>query len=291
MWTTIRCGTPLRKRGKWTIICAIGKRSTPSRRRRRKKVAPLTLKTDALIVRENKVGEADRFVTALTRESGLVRAAARGAKNIKSRKGAATSLLTYSRLTLTETKSGLSVSEAEPLRVFFDWKSDVTAVTLGQYFCELCGVLAPWDEPAEDVLRLMLNALHLLSEGKKDPRLVKAAVEWRLLTLAGYMPDLSACRRCGGTENLSLSLQNGTLTCAACGVGLDCYPLSETGLAALRYLSTAPGEKVFSFAVPEAELTALSAVCERFLLYRLNRGFHTLDFYHQLCDFEPKPAP
>ncbi len=251
----------------------------------------MTLKTDALIVRENKVGESDRFVTALTRERGLMRAAARGAKSIKSRKGAATSLLTYSRLTLTETKSGFAVSEAEPLRVFFDLKSDVAAVTLAQYFCELCGVLAPWDEPAEDTLRLMLNALHLLAEGKKDPVLIKAVVEWRLLAAAGYMPDISACRRCGKNEELSLSLRDGTLICRDCGVGFDCYPLSPTALAALRYMAAAPLEKAFSFSVPATELAALSEVCERFLLYRLNRGFNTLDFYHQLCDIEPKPAP
>ena len=285
------CGRPLQKRGKSTIICAIGRRQTSLCRRRRRKVAPVTLKTDALIIRENKVGESDRFITALTRENGLVRAAARGAKSIKSRKGAATSLLTYSRLTLTETKSGFSVSEAEPLRVFFDLKSDVTAVTVGQYFCELCGVLAPWDEPAEDTLRLMLNALHLLSEGKKDPRLVKLVVEWRLLAAAGYMPDLSACRRCGGAQELSLSLRDGTLVCQNCGVGLDCYPLSETMLAALRFIPAAPLEKAFAFAVPEKELTALADVCERFLLFRLNRGFHTLDFYHQLCEITPKSAP
>ena len=251
----------------------------------------MTLKTDALIVRENKVGEADRFVTALTREQGLVHASARGAKSVKSRKGAATSLLTYSRLTLTETKSGFTVSEAEPLRVFFDLKSDITAVTLAQYFCELSGVLAPREEPAEEELRLMLNALHLLAEGKKDSRLIKAVVEWRLLAVAGYMPDLSACRRCGGAQALSLSLRDGSLICQNCGVGLDCYPLSETALAALRYIAVAPAEKIFSFAVPEAELSALGEVCERFLLYRLNRGFHTLDFYHQLCEIEPKPAP
>lgn len=251
----------------------------------------MTLKTDALIVRENKVGEADRFVTALTRERGLLRAAARGAKSIKSRKGAATALLTYSRLTLTETKSGLAVSEAEPLRVFFDLKSDVTAVTLAQYFCELCGALVPWDEPAEEELRLLLNALHLLSEGKKDPHLVKAVVEWRLLAAAGYMPDLTACRRCGKTEELSLSLRDGNLSCRDCGVGTDCYPLSQTSLAALRFMATAPLEKAFSFAVPEGELAALNEVCERYLLYRLNRGFNTLDFYHRLCTLEPISTP
>ena len=58
----------------------------------------MRLTTDALIIRENNnIGEADRFVTALTRELGLVRASARGAQNMKNRNASATQLLSYSR--------------------------------------------------------------------------------------------------------------------------------------------------------------------------------------------------
>lgn len=57
--------------------------------------------TDALIIRENNnIGESDRFVTALTRELGVIRASAKGARNIKNRNLAATQLLSYSRLSL-----------------------------------------------------------------------------------------------------------------------------------------------------------------------------------------------
>ena len=60
---------------------------------------PLT--TQALIIRENNnIGEADRFVTALTRDLGVVRASARGAQRMKSRNASATQLLSYSRLSL-----------------------------------------------------------------------------------------------------------------------------------------------------------------------------------------------
>ena len=54
--------------------------------------------TDALIVRENNnIGESDRFVTALTRECGVVRASVRGARNLKSRSSPATQLLCLQR--------------------------------------------------------------------------------------------------------------------------------------------------------------------------------------------------
>ena len=61
----------------------------------------MRLTTEALIIRENNnIGEADRFVTALTKDLGVVRASARGARNLKNRNASATQLLSYSRLSL-----------------------------------------------------------------------------------------------------------------------------------------------------------------------------------------------
>ena len=51
--------------------------------------------TEGLVIKEMNVGESDRLVTLFTRDYGIIKAFASGAKNIKSKKGAATSLLTY----------------------------------------------------------------------------------------------------------------------------------------------------------------------------------------------------
>ena len=78
---------------------------------------PLT--TQALIIRENNnIGEADRFVTALTRDLGVVRASARGAQRMKSRNASATQLLSYSRLSLIKGREKYIIESAAPLRVF-----------------------------------------------------------------------------------------------------------------------------------------------------------------------------
>ena len=243
----------------------------------------MPLKTDALIIRENRVGEADRFVTALTRDRGLIRASARGAQKIKSRNATATSLLTYSRLTLVEGRDKYIITEAAPLRVFFDQKNDIYALSLAQYFCELANAFAPREEPAEEALRQLLNALHLLATGGKDRRQIKAVTELRLLTQAGYMPALGGCVRCGKADGgLWLSPADGTLRCDTCGRAPDSVAVSDSVLAAMRYIIGAPPEKVFGFSLPDAALDELAAVCEKFLLCQGNRAFKTLDFYHTL---------
>ena len=88
--------------------------------------------TQGLIIKEISVGESDRLVTLFTREYGILRAYAPGAKSIKSKKGTATSLLTYSNFTIQRKKDTLRIYEASPIAVFFSMGSDIEALTVSQ---------------------------------------------------------------------------------------------------------------------------------------------------------------
>ncbi len=242
----------------------------------------MKLTTDALIIRENNtVGESDRFVTALTRDLGVIRASVRGARQLKNRNGSATQLLCYSRLSLYKGREKYIVDDAEPLQVFFEVRGDLEKLALAQYFCELAGVLAPAEEEAEEELRLLLNALHYLSVGTRSLPLVKAVTELRLLCKAGYMPAVAGCARCDTQECTRFSPLRGEVTCEQHGAA-DVLPISAGTLAALRHIVYAPFEKCFAFTLPEADTAMLGDAVERFLLAQLNRGFHTLEFYHSL---------
>lgn len=239
--------------------------------------------TDALIVRENNnIGESDRFVTALTRECGVVRASVRGARNLKSRSSSATQLLCHARLTLYKGREKYIVDDAEPLNVFFKVREQLDKLALAQYFCELATSLAPQEEPAEEALRLLLNALHYLSEDARPLPLLKAVVELRLLCQAGYMPAVAECAGCHANKGVWFSPLQGVLLCDTCRGTLAAVPLSPTVLAALRHIVYAPFERCFAFSLPEEDAAALCDVAERFLLAQLGRGFNTLDFYHSI---------
>ena len=243
----------------------------------------MSIKTDALMIRVTKVGEADRFVTALTRDLGLVRASAKGAQKAKSKNNAATSLLAYSKITLIESHEKYVITEAQPERLFYSFGSDISSLALAQYFCEIAGVLCPWDEPAEFSLRLLLNSLHFLTEGQKDPRLLKAVTELRLLAEAGYMPNLTACAACGEDSSpLYFSPVKGTLLCEQCTPPSGDICLAPATLEAMRHILSCPLEKIFQFSVSDDVLAQLAHVTESFLLCQLIRGFKTLDFYHSI---------
>ena len=239
--------------------------------------------TDGLIIREyNGVGEADRFITALTRERGVIRAAARGARRIKSRAGAATQLLCYSRLRLITGRDAYIVEDAQPIELFFGLRDDIEKMALGQYFCELAAAVCPTDEPAQDSLRLLLSALHYLAENARPLPLLKATVEWRLLSCAGYMPNIAACARCGkSTADMRFSAAEGTVYCSDCDRG-STLPLTAGALSAIRHVTAGPLEKCFAFTLAPAALQLFSEAAELFVKTQLQRSFKTLDFFHTL---------
>ena len=245
--------------------------------------------TDGLVVRAfNGVGEADRFITVLTRDRGLLRAAARGAQRIKSKNGPATQLLCYSRFRLIPGRELYIVEDARPIEVFFELRSDIEKTALAQYFCELATALCAADEPQEEALRLLLNALHLLGTGARDPLLLKATVEWRLLSLAGYMPDVAACAVCGKTDGgMGFSAVDGRIFCADCRRDGALLPLPAGAVAAVRYVVSCDLARLFSFALPPETAAAFAAAAEQFLKAQLQRSFKTLDFYHELGGTAP----
>ncbi|MDR3551591.1 MAG: DNA repair protein RecO, partial [Clostridia bacterium] len=245
---------------------------------------------DGLVIRELNVGESDRIITILTREKGVVRASAKGARIPKNRFASVCRLLCFSRFTLFAGREKYIIDEAEPLDVFIGLRGSLSGLALGQYFCELCGAVAPQEEPAEPFLRLILNALHLLETGSRPPTLVKAAFELRLLTLAGYMPDLVACRGCGAYEQDTMYLLpvTGCLMCADClrekSVREAAMPLSKGALAAMRHAVYSDFERLFSFSLPEPALEQLSEAAEASLVSQLERSFATLEFYRNVRD-------
>lgn len=251
----------------------------------------MQIDTDGLVLMEKSVGESDRLITILTRQEGIVRAFAQQAKRLKSKNFSATQMLCYSRFSIYKGRDKYIINDAQPIEVFFDLRRDIERLSLAQYFCELAFALAPEETEAGDFLRLILNALHFLAKEMRPNFVLKSIVEMRMLSLAGYMPNLVCCSNCACYEAdvMYFLPKSGVLTCE------DCYhPTAEPAIAigrgvltALRHTVYADFDKLFSFQLPEKGQIQLSKVSETYVLNTLERTFPTLDFYHSMAHMEP----
>lgn len=238
--------------------------------------------TTGLVIKVLDIGEYDRLITLLTADKGLVIALCRGVRRVKSKRLAASSLLTYSRVTLSENKNGYALIEGEPTEVFFGLRSDVEKLALAQYFCELFYEFASDASESQEMLSLILNSLYLLSKGKKSELLLKSTAELKLLSLTGFMPNLVNCRNCGEYESktMSFDLSNGSLSCCKCPISEGSVVLPLSCVRALRHIVYAHSDKLFSFSISEKELKLLSETIEKYLLGITGRSFKSLDFYN-----------
>ncbi len=244
--------------------------------------------TDGLIIKTYNVGENDRSVVVLTRDKGVINAFVSGGRKVGSKNSAATSLLTYSNLTFTQKGETNRITESEVNRIFFDVRQDIEKFSLAQYICELCQVLVPYGVEDEGYLRVALNSLHFLSNGKKDIYSIKAVTELRMMVISGFMPDLVGCRECGSDCNfpLFLNADGGDMLCAECRNTQPrkdaFFELDKTTLAAARHITYSDFDKLYSFSLPIEHAKYLSFVTERYLLSQTGHKFKTLDFFHSL---------
>ncbi|HCA05126.1 MAG TPA: DNA repair protein RecO [Ruminococcaceae bacterium] len=246
----------------------------------------MKFRTDGLIIKEMNIGEQDKLVHVLTKSHGVIKAFVKGAKSLKSQKGAPSSLLSYSRLTFYKSRDSYTIGDAQTLRIFSRLRSDVKKMCLAQYFCELCLTICPREQPAGEYLSLVLNSLYLINEDKRPEKLVKPCLEMRMAEMAGYMPDLRMCSVCGEyTAPLMYFLPvEGRLECSSCRPNPPdgAIPLSEAALHALRHTIYADDNKLFAFSLSDEGLEMLNAAGESYIKYRFEKDFKTLVFYKTL---------
>ena len=198
-----------------------------------------------LTLRTAPIKENDRLVTLLSKESGVIRAFANGAKKPNNPLHGATQPFAHGQMDFRLRRDTYTITEAQAEGLFFHGlAADITRLALANYFAALCIELCPQEEPAPEQLRLMLNALHFLSVGTRPQPLLKSVVELRLLSLAGYMPDSQD--------------------------------------SALRFLCDEPLERAFRLSLPEESLQALAQSSQRYLRHQTGKHFDELEYYENL---------
>lgn len=240
--------------------------------------------TEGLILKEQNIREKDKLVYVLTKTHGLVRAFVHGAKSFKNKKNNATAMFCYSKISMHESGDAYIIDEAEPIETFFRLGTDIEKLSLAQYFSELCLTLVQEGEQSSEYLRLMLNSLHFLAKGGREPEQLKAITELRLMCIAGYMPNLIACNKCGEyeTNTMYFDVEQGLLYCENCVSASVLLPLEIGLIRAMRHIAFSDFDKIYNFSMPNESLADLSFITERYILSRLQRNFNTLDFYKEI---------
>ncbi len=249
----------------------------------------MQIKTKGIVLKAQDFNENDKLLAILTEDKGVVYAYASGARRMKSALAPVCAMLAYGEFVLFKNRDKYTVDSAESERLFFGIRKDLDSLAYASYFCELCLSAANPEEEAKDILRLLLNTLHMLENKKINPAVLKAIFEIRLMSIIGYTPDLIACSNCGEYEKPAywFNFQSGNAVCTHCkprgeeGETL----LSKAAFLAARHIVYAPMEQLFSFRIGENALIELSVAAEKYTVTQMDKVYPTLEFLNSIRSF------
>lgn len=243
------------------------------------------LTVQGLVIRISDYSDRDCFLTLLTRDHGRLDVKARNVRRKNSPIAPSCQLLALSEFSLFCYKDSYVVNDARVTEMFNGLRLDLCKLSLATYFAQVIELIAQEDQPSNELHPLILNCLYGLSKLNENENKVRAVFELRCARLAGFAPDLSACRECGEEWPDLFDISSGCLGCRKCGSGEEFgirMPISDGILAAMRYICYCDPKKLFSFSLPADALADLVNITEAYLSRQLERGFSALDFYKSL---------
>jgi DNA repair protein RecO (recombination protein O) len=229
---------------------------------------------EGVVLRVQKLGEADRIITVLTRRHGRVRAVAKGVRRTRSKFGASVEPFSHVDLQLYAGRSLDIVVQAESLTSYgAQLVGDYGRYTAGTAVLETAERLTAEErEPSLRLFLLVVGALRSLSE--RDPSLVLDAFLLRAMSVAGYAPALADCARCAAPgPHRAFSVPAGGSVCAACRPSAAASP-APAALTLMLDLLTGDWDAA-ELADPRTRSEASGLVAAH-LQWHLERGLRSL---------------
>lgn len=220
-----------------------------------------------------------------TRESGKVRAIAKGARKIRSRKAGHLEPFTRVSLQLAQGRDMPIVTQAETVDAYLPLREDLVKTSYAAYLVEIIDRFFYEEGENRAVYRLLTETLERIST-QPDAVLAIRYFEIHLLDLLGYRPELTNCLGCGELvqpQDQFFSFEQGGIFCPKCGPGRpDVVPVSVEALKYLRHLQRSSYPEAARAQLTPVVRAEMEAILQRYMTYFLERSLNTPAFMRQV---------
>jgi len=179
--------------------------------------------SEAIVLRSFPLGEGDRLVSFLDRQSGRQKGVAKGARLSKSRFGSTLELLSYIRIWYfeRETRDLVRINQCELIESFMDVQADYNSGVALALISEITESVLGEKEVADPQFRLLLLTARAIRTHGPMPVVLAYFTLWTA-RLSGWLGPLDRCSRCGRlveAEDVFTSEGNPELCCRDCRDG------------------------------------------------------------------------
>ena len=210
---------------------------------------PRVTKTEALVLRHRRLGDADRIVTLLTPGRGKLDAVARGVLRPRSKLAGHLQPATCVDVLLAHGRNLDIITQAQTIESFRGLRGDLDRLSTAIYLTELSDRLTveqPHAPEGRSVYQLLHASLLRLARGD-GLQLVSRSFELALLEATGFRPEWRSCIACGAAveaDAVTWSSLGGGVVCAGCRpVHPEATAIDATVLKVLRAMQDGPYEE------------------------------------------------
>lgn len=175
--------------------------------------------SEAIILRTENYGEQDKLVVFFSREKGLGRGLAKGARKFNNRFGS--SLEPFSQVRLfyyeKERHDFVTISNSDLLDSAFELFSQIKTTWAFAYYAELTEKFSPYREK-EELLYRLLQAVTAAAKAGQSIEYITRYFEFWFLKINGILPDFNRCQHCHRPIKSSgwLAAERQGVLCPAC---------------------------------------------------------------------------
>jgi DNA repair protein RecO (recombination protein O) len=238
---------------------------------------------EAIVLRRQDLGEADRLTTVYSQQRGKLRLVAKGVRKPRSRKAGHLEPFTRVALQVAKGRELDLITQAETLEAFPALREDLERIGRGALVLELVDRFV-FEEGEENpaIYQLLLRTLERLAAGQQRPEAVLLYFQVRLLELAGFRPDFFHCVACGAgirPQGQYFSYHLGGVLCPDCGARDGrAVALSLAGLKVLRHYLRSSFEQAVAPSIRPQVFAEVSQLMEAYMRYLLERQLNAPRF-------------
>jgi DNA repair protein RecO (recombination protein O) len=243
---------------------------------------PRSFRVEAVVLRHANWGEADRMVTLYTREKGKLRAIAKGARKIRSRKAGHLEPFTHITLQLAKTRDIPIVTQVETIDPYLPLRETLVLTGYASYVMELLDRFTYEEEGGNlSLFRLLTETLARLCSTAETWAVVRF-YEMRLLEFLGFRPQLFECANCRAViepVDQYFSPSAGGIICPKCGNGLPgLWRVSVEALKYMRHFQRSTYNEAARAKVPAEIQKEVETLMQAYFTYLLERTLNTPGF-------------
>lgn len=249
-------------------------------------------KVRAIVLRATDIRESDRMLTLFSMERGRLSAYARGARKPKSRFLSASQVFCHGEYLLHQRNGLLILTQTDVIETFYPISGDLLRYAHAAYACDLAAEVVNEHEPSPELFSLLLNALYHYAYHQADPAQVSRIFGLKLMDIAGYRPELSACIHCGKEgQALRFDPLEGGVVCPGCrGAWERAGDIGAGTLRAMEFLLDCEFKQGLNLRLIPQAAEEMDRILDQYIESRIEKHLKSKDFLVKTLKMGDCPA-